>query len=292
MMRLAHRLVRSRFTLAVVAIALAAGMGVQLLAAGERDGASTTDRTQRLAQATPAPTPGSGEASPFDAKQKAAIETIIKGYLLEHPEVMLEVQTALEEKMEKLQTEKMKVALSTNASEIFRDPNAPIAGNPSGDIPVVEFFDYNCGYCKRAFSDIAKLVDEDKKVKLILRELPILSKGSEEASRVALAARKQDKYWEIHKALISHKGESNEQTALRAAAKLGLDMEKLKKDMASEEVTAEINRVRELARKMGIQGTPHFLVGDRVIAGAPGDLLEQIESHVAELRKDGGCPVC
>jgi len=290
MMRLAHQLVRSRFTLTAAVIALAAGMGAQLLAAGERDGAP--DRAPRLAQAAPAATPQSGEASPFDAKQKAAIEAIIKGYLLEHPEVMLEVQTALEEKMEKLQTEKMKVALSANASEIFRDPNAPIAGNPSGDIPVVEFFDYNCGYCKRAFSDIAKLVDDDKKIKLILRELPILSKGSEEASRVALAARKQNKYWDIHKALISHKGESNEQTALRAAEKLGLDMEKLKKDMVSNEVTAEIDQVRELARKMGIQGTPHFLVGDRVIAGAPGDLLAQIEGHVAELRKDGGCPVC
>jgi protein-disulfide isomerase len=290
MMRLAHRPVRSRFILAGAVIAFAAGMGVQLLAAGERV-TPEADRTLRLAQAAPA-TPQPAEASPFDAKQKAAIEAIITGYLLEHPEVMLEVQTALEEKMEKIQSEKMKVALSTNAADIFRDPGAPIAGNPSGDIPVVEFFDYNCGYCKRAFSDIAKLVDDDKKIKLILRELPILSKGSEEASRVALAARKQDKYWAMHKALISHKGESNEQTALRAAEKLGLDMEKLKKDMASDEVTAEIDRVRELARKMGIQGTPHFLVGDRVIAGAPGDLLAQIEGHVTELRKGGGCPVC
>jgi len=293
MMRFAHRLARSRLALAGVIVALAAGTGVQLLVAGERQDLPRAGNTVRLAQAAPAPAaPDAATAGAFDAKQKAAIEAIIKSYLLEHPEVMLEVQTALEEKMEKIQAEKMKVALSANASEIFRDPAAPVAGNPTGDIPVVEFFDYNCGYCKRAFSDVSKLVDDDKKIKLILRELPILSKGSEEASRVALAARKQGKYWEVHRALITLRGEANEQTALRTAEKLGLDMARLKADMASQEVTAEIERVRELARKMGIQGTPHFLVGDRAIAGAPGDLREQIESHVVELRKSGGCPVC
>ncbi|MGD9805892.1 MAG: DsbA family protein [Hyphomicrobiaceae bacterium] len=292
MMRFAQRLARSRLVLAAAVTALAAAAGAQLLVAGERRDAPSTSATIRLAQATPSATPDAAAASPFDAKQKAAIESIIKSYLLEHPEVMLDVQAALEEKMEKIQNEKMKVALSSNAAEIFRDPSAPIAGNPSGDVPVVEFFDYNCGYCKRAFSDVAQLVDDDKKIKLILRELPILSKGSEEASRVALAARKQGKYWPMHQALISLRGEANEQTSLRAAEKLGLDMAQLKKDMASEEVTEEINRVRELARKMGIQGTPHFLIGDRVIAGAPGNLREQIEGHVVELRKGGGCTVC
>jgi protein-disulfide isomerase len=244
----------------------------------------------QLAQAAP-PAASAAEAGAFDATQKRAIEAIIKNYLLQNPEVMLDVQTALEEKMEKLQAEKTKVALSANAADVFRDPNAPIAGNVSGDVPVVEFFDYNCGYCKRAFPDLAKLVETDPKVKLILRELPILSKGSEEASRVALAARLQGKYWEVHKALISLKGEANEQSALRVAEKLGLDMTRLKKDMNSQEVTEEITRVRELAQKMGIQGTPHFLVGDRAIPGAPTNLLDQLEQHVTALRKEG-CAVC
>lgn len=292
MMRFAHRLARSRLFLAGTIVAFASGAGIQFLAAGERPATHGAPPEMRLAQAAPTPAAAPAEPSPFDAKQKAAIEAIIKGYLLEHPEIMLDVQTALEEKMEKIQSDKMKVALSSYAAEIFRDPSAPIAGNPSGDIPVVEFFDYNCGYCRRAFSDISKLVDDDKKVKLILRELPILSKGSEEASRVALAARKQGKYWEVHKALLSHKGEVNEQSSLRIAQKLGLDIAQLKTDMASAETTAEIEKVRELARKMGIQGTPHFIVGDRAIAGAPTDLLKQIETHVGELRKSGGCPVC
>jgi protein-disulfide isomerase len=288
MMRQMRRLsgMRTAVTAAMVGVLL--GTGATWLAAG--DGSVPAGRDVRLAQASPAPAE-SQAPSPFDASQKAAIQAIIKDYLLNNPEVMLEVQTALEAKMDELQSKKLKAALESNAAEIYRHADAPVAGNPSGDIPVVEFFDYNCGYCKRAFGDIAKLVDTDPKVKLVLKELPILSKGSEEASRVALAARLQGKYWPVHRALIALKGEVNEQTALRAVEKLGLDMAKLKKDMTGDAVTGEITRVRELAQKMGIQGTPHFLVGDRAIPGAPGNLLEQIQGHVAELRKTG-CPVC
>ncbi len=270
--------------------ALALASGATWLQAGDTTGKG--DAIGRLAQAAPNAAAPSASDGQFDAAQKAAIGQIIKDYLLANPEIMLEVQTALDAKMETLQAEKLKIALQSNASEIYRS-KAPVAGNPTGDIPVVEFFDYNCGYCKRAFIDIAKLVEQDKKVKLVLKELPILSKGSEEASRVALAAGMQDKYWAMHRALIAIKGPANEASALKAAEKVpGIDMGKLKADMASESVTAEIGRVRELAQKMGIQGTPHFLVGDRAIAGAPTDLLQQMQGHVAELRKAGGCTVC
>ncbi|MCC6775028.1 MAG: DsbA family protein [Hyphomicrobiales bacterium] len=291
MTRLARRSTGTRLAFAAAVLALSAGAGAGWTSAAEPSG-STSDAVVRLAQASPGAAPSAGgTASPFDATQKAAIEAIIKDYLLANPEVMLDVQSALEAKMEQLQAEKLKTALTANARDIFRSPDAPVAGNPQGDIPVVEFFDYNCGYCKKAFGDISKLVESDTKIKLVLKELPILSKGSEEAARVALAARLQDKYWPVHRALLTIRGEVNEQSALRAVEKLGLDMTKLKSDMASEKVSAEINRVRELARTMGIQGTPHFLVGDRAIAGAPGDLLDQIRGHVAELRKTG-CPVC
>ena len=241
-------------------------------------------------QAQPGSRSGAG-ATVFSPEQKAAIEGIIKDYLVENPEVFLEVQTALEAKMEKVQADKLKSALADNAREIFKRPDAPIAGNPKGDVTVVEFFDYNCGYCKRAFNDMSKLVESDKNVKLVLKELPILSKGSEEAARIALAAKLQGKYWEAHRALLNVRGEINEQTGLKAVEKIGVDMARLKKDMDAPEVKAEIALVRDLAQKMGIQGTPHFLVGDRAIAGAPGNLLEQINGHVAELRKTG-CSVC
>ncbi len=245
----------------------------------------------QLAQAPAAtPAPASGP-SPFNEAQKAAIGAIVKEYFIKNPEAFIEIQTAVEANMEKLQAEKLKSALKDNAADIFRRANAPIAGNPNGDVTVVEFFDYNCGYCKKAYGDVAKLVEKDSKVRLVLKELPILSKGSEEASRVALAAKLQGKYWEAHRAMLNVRGELNEQTSLKAVEKLGLDMAKLKKDMDSAEVKGEIVFVRELAQKMGIQGTPHFLVGDKVIPGAPSNLLEMISGHVAELRKTG-CSVC
>lgn len=271
-----------------VASALASGS----LLAGSVAPVTAQDRTPLVvAQAAPAPTAPAPAASPFNAEQKAAIEAIIKEYFLKNPEAMLEIQTALEAKMEKIQSEKLVAALKDNAGDIYRRANSPIAGNPSGDVTVVEFFDYNCGYCKRAFSDIAKLVEKDPKVRLVMKELPILTKGSEEASRVAIAAKLQGKYWEAHRALISLKGEVNEQSALKAVEKIGLDMAKLKKDMESPEVKGEIAFVRELAQKMGIQGTPHFLVGDKPIAGAPQNLLEQMTGYVADVRKSG-CKFC
>lgn len=204
----------------------------------------------------------------------------------------MEIQNSLEAKMEKLQSEKLKVALKDNAKDIFKRASAPMAGNPNGDITVVEFFDYNCGYCKRALDDMSKLVAKDPKVKLVLMELPILSKGSEEGARIAVAAKLQGKYWEAHRALMALRGEINEQTGMRAVEKVsGIDIARLKRDLDSAEVKGEIALVRELARKMGINGTPHFLVGDRAISGAPGNLLEQISDHVADLRKTG-CSVC
>ncbi len=283
-----------RTTCAAVAVLIAGGAMVVTVApvatAADQPGADK-QRVIRLAQVTaPAGQPASAP-SPFNAEQKAAIGAIVKEYFLNNPEAFLEIQTALEAKMEKIQADKLKVALKDNAKDIFHRSNAPVAGNPNGDIPVVEFFDYNCGYCKKAYLDVAKLVEKDSKVRLVMKELPILSKGSEEASKVALAAKMQGKYWEAHRALINMRGEANEQTALKAVEKLGLDLVKLKKDMESAEVKGEIAFVRELAQKMGIQGTPHFLIGDRAIPGAPSNLLETMSGHVADLRKTG-CPVC
>ena len=249
-----------------------------------------------LVAALPAPPAALAQAPAADTRlfspeQKRAIEEIVKDYLIANPEVFLEVQQSLEAKMEQIQAERIKAAIAQNAREIYRSADAPVAGNPNGDITIVEFFDYNCGYCKRGFPELVKLIDKDPKVRIVLKELPILSKGSEEAARVALAARLQGKYWDVHRALLESKGQAHEAAALTIAEKLGLDIAKLKKDMDSPEIKAEIERVRELANKMGINGTPHFLVGDRGIAGAPEDLYEQLAKNVAELRQSG-CAVC
>ncbi|MCC7252070.1 DsbA family protein [Hyphomicrobium sp.] len=227
----------------------------------------------------------------FSPDQRRAIEGIVKDYLVQNPEIFLEVQSALEAKVAREEAERTKALVASYAKEIYRAPNAPVAGNPDGDITVVEFFDYNCGYCKRGFAEIAKLVEQDKNVRVVFKEFPILRDESEQAAHVALAARMQGKYWEVHSDLITTKGLVNEAVGLKIAEKHGLDMEKLKADMASPEVKAEIDRVKELAQKLSINGTPHFLVGDRAIGGAPENLYEVLEAHVTDLRKTG-CNYC
>ena len=193
--------------------------------------------------------------------------------------------------MDKIQAERMAVAIKENADELFRPAGSPIVGNAKGDVTVIEFFDYNCGYCKKAFTRPRQADGQGQAGRVILKEFPILSKGSEEASRVALAAKMQGKYWEFHRAMLESQGQANEASALRVAEKLGLDMARLKKDMASAEVKKEIDDTRQLATKMGIQGTPHFIVGDRIIPGAPENLAELLGKHVADVRKEG-CKVC
>jgi protein-disulfide isomerase len=227
----------------------------------------------------------------FSPDQRRAIEGIVKDYLVQNPEIFLEVQSALETKMAKEEAERTKKMVAEHAKEIYRAPNAPVAGNPNGDITVVEFFDYNCGYCKRGFSEVAKLIEQDKNVRVVFKEFPILRDESEQAARVALAARMQGKYWEVHRDLIQTKGLVNEAVALKVAEAHGLDMAKLKADMAGPEVKAEIDRVKDLANKLSINGTPHFLVGDLAIGGAPENLYDVLEGHVAELRKSG-CNYC
>jgi protein-disulfide isomerase len=228
----------------------------------------------------------------FTPEQRKQIEAIVKNYLVANPEVMMEVQQALEAKMEKIQAERMQSAMKDNAAEIFRNPAAPVAGNPKGDVTVVEFFDYNCGYCKKALVDLMAAADKDKNLKLVLKEFPILSKGSEETARVALAAKAQGKYWEFHRAMLETQGQANEASALRVAERVGLNIPKLKTDMASPDVKTHLEDVRKLAQKLGIQGTPHFLVADRPIGGAPDGLADMIVSMANDVRKSGGCKVC
>ncbi|MBK9078758.1 MAG: DsbA family protein [Hyphomicrobium sp.] len=246
--------------------------------------------TGTLAYAATIPSARADTAT-FSDDQKKAIGDIIKDYLLKNPEILVDVQGALEAKLEKEQSEKLSKFMSENAKDIYRNPQSPVAGDPSGDITVVEFFDYNCGYCKRGLPEVQKLLESDKKVRFVFKEFPILSKGSEEAARGALAAKRQSKYWEYHQALLSAKGQANEAAAIKAAEGLGLDMAKFKADMASDEVKAEIESVKDLAKKMGINGTPHFLVGDKSIPGAPEDLHDQLETLVTGFRKTG-CSYC
>lgn len=270
---------------AVAALSLIAGYkmsGSDTATATDTNAAKTSDKTSSSKTAA---------TSSFSAAQKKDIETVVRDYLLANPELMLEIQTALDTRLQAQADNRAKKAIADNAKDLFKRADSPAAGKADGDITVVEFFDYNCGFCKRGLDDIVKLIDGDKNVRVVFKELPILSKASEEAARVALAAKLQGKYWDVHRALLAHRGQADKASALDIAEKLGLDKAKLEADMTSEAVTKEIELVRNLASKMNINGTPHFLVGDHSIAGAPDDLLEQLKTKIAEFRKKG-CSVC
>jgi protein-disulfide isomerase len=272
-------------------LALPAFLLVVALLARPAVGGGAADDADASAGCGPSQLAQAGRDDAFTAEQKKAIEMIIKDYLLANPDVLLDAQQALDARMEKVQAERARAALKENAGQLFRSASTPVVGNSDGDVTIVEFFDYNCPYCKRAMSELTKLIQKDSKLRVVMKEFPILNKGSEEAARLALAARNQGKYWELHRALLEAPGQANEASALRLAEKLGLDMARLKKDSASAEVRTEIEEARALAEKMGIRGTPYFLVGDRAVPGAPENLLELLTGHVQELRTSG-CPVC
>jgi len=276
----------SRSTVRTAAVAISA-IGVALVLPHAVGGIETLVSSRAHAE-TIAPTAG---GSTFSDEQKKALGEIIKDYLIKNPEIMVDVQTALDEKMQKDQDAKLKSFMAENSKSIFRSPGSSVAGDVNGDITVVEFFDYNCGYCKRGLPEVQKLLQNDKKVRFVFKELPILSKGSEEAARIALAVKRQGKYWEFHQAMLGAKGHADEASALKIAASLGLDMAKIKADMAGDDVKNELRDDVLLAKKMGINGTPHFLVGDKSIPGAPDDLHDQLEALVSGFRKDG-CPIC
>jgi protein-disulfide isomerase len=269
-------------------MALAALGGSMALLFAFAIGASDSFVARPAHAETVAPTAG---GSAFTDEQKKALGDIIKDYLVKNPEIMIDVQNALDEKSQKEQEAKLTSFMTENGKAIFRSPGSSVAGDPNGDITVVEFFDYNCGYCKRGLPEVQKLLQDDKKVRFVFKELPILSKGSEEAARVALAVKRQGKYWEFHQAMLGSKGHADAASALKIAQSLGLDMDKVKADMEGDDVKNELKDDLLLARKLGINGTPHFLVGAKSIPGAPDDLHDQLEKMVSEYRKDG-CSMC
>jgi protein-disulfide isomerase len=157
---------------------------------------------------------------------------------------------------------------------LFNSPRQVVLGNPNGDVTFVEFFDYNCAYCKRAMADMLELIRTDPKLKVVLKEFPVLGKGSVEAAEVSTAVRMQDKtgkkYLEFHQKLMMSRGQVDRARALAVAKEVGIDMARLEKDLASEEVRASIEESLKLAEALGLNGTPSYVVGPNVVIGAVG----------------------
>jgi len=204
----------------------------------------------------------------FNAEQKQAIEQIVRSYLVENPEVMLEVLTAMDAQQKKAEEQRQSQTISELSQELYNDPASYVAGNPAGDVTIVEFFDYKCGYCKRARADLMQVVEDDGNIRLVLKEFPILGQESVQASEAAIAAVKQDHYLAFHTALLQAKGALDEAKIMRLAEESGLDLDRLRKDRASPDVAAVIDRSYQLAAQLGVDGTPAFIIGDKLVPGA------------------------
>ncbi|SDH46097.1 DsbA family protein [Roseospirillum parvum] len=229
------------------------------------------------------------DAPPFSGPEKAAIEEIVRDYLLANPEILLEMSQALEARQEQARQEAAQAAIQGNRAALFDDPATPELGNPDGDVAVVEFFDYRCGYCKRVFQPVLDAVRDDGKVRLLVKELPILGPQSVLAATAALAAREQDGYAAMHAALMTHRGGYDEATIGKLAGEAGLDAERLLADMADPQVQARIETAlaanRALAGALGVSGTPAFVVGDTFVPGAISQ--ETLVELIRQARTDG-----
>jgi protein-disulfide isomerase len=223
--------------------------------------------------AMPAATPA--RAQSFTADQRGEIERIVKEYLLSHPELLQEVMSELEKRQAVAEAEKHRAAVKQYSEAIFSSPRQVTLGNAQGDVTIVEFFDYNCGYCKRAMSDMLELMKNDAKLKFVLKEFPVLGEGSMQAAQVAAAVRMQDKsggkkYLEFHQKLLTGRGQADKARALAAAKEAGFDVARIEKDIAGEEVKATLEESFKLAEALGLNGTPSYVVGNDVVVGAVG----------------------
>jgi len=215
-----------------------------------------------------------------DRVRELVLETI-----RENPEIVLEAVAILEQRQAEAQADAQAEVLSSQRLLLERDPNAPVLGNPEGDVTVVEFFDYNCPYCRRVKPEVRAMIEADPNIRLVYREWPILGDGSVFAAKAALAAREQGKYEEFHWAMMGLKGRANEASVLRVAEEIGLDLEALRRDMEAPGVQEHIDTSMRLTQALGFNGTPSFVIGDNLVAG----FVEraELEKLVAEARGEG-----
>ena len=224
---------------------------------------------------------------PFSASSQDLTEDDVKRLaleaILENPSIIMEAVALLEQQREAQQQQIVSELLSNNRALLENDQNAPVLGNPDGDVVLIEFFDYNCPYCKRSANDVNALIADDPNLKVVFREWPVLGEGSVFAARAALAARAQGKYDDMHWALMEQRGRVDEANVLAIARSLGLDMEQLLADMRGPVVAAHIQVSMDLAQMVGFTGTPSFIIGDALVPGAvPRD---QLESYIVAARE-------
>ena len=225
-------------------------------------------------------------AAQVAGKDRAAIEDIVRQYILENPEIIAEALERLQERERLAQENAQRLALQQSTAQLYQNPMTPEHGNPNGDAVVVEFFDYQCGYCKKVFPTFMKVMKSDKKLRVIWKELPILGPVSRFAARAAMASAQQGKYFDYHVALMRLRGRLTEKRIMETAKKVGLDMNRLIQDMGSPKIERYLDETLQLAEALGISGTPAFLIGNQLVPGAIS--ADQMRQIIAQTRKPKG----
>lgn len=234
----------------------------------------------------------------FSDAQRAAIEAIIQAYLAEHPdfirdfllenpEVIQDAVVELERRRAEEEAARQAEVLAEQSDVLLYSPRQVVLGNPDGDVTLVEFFDYNCTYCRQSLSDIVQLIADDPDLRLVLKEFPVLGEGSVQAAQVAAVVNMiaPEQYWSFHQLLLGSGVAASTETALAAAEQIGLDPQQIEDNLGDEEVVATIEESYSLADALGINGTPTFVLANEVIVGAVG--YDSLRAKIEAVRACG-----
>lgn len=276
----------SRVTLALVALVgiLAGALGYSVLdkPAPQTDAVAVRAIVDEALAARDAAQPPQAVA----AIDPAELNPLIEDYLMSDPKILQRMSVALDSTLQSEQRQQATTAIAAMRDKIFNDPDQVVLGNPDGDVTLVEFFDYNCGYCRSALPDLATLLAEDSNLRVVLKEFPILSNESIDAARIAVLVGKADvDYWAFHEALFSSRGQVDKGVALTAASELGLSPVNLEMQMGEPRVSQAIQTSYEIAKALNITGTPTYIIGNEIIPGAIG--IDELRSRIANMRECG-----
>ena len=220
---------------------------------------------------------GTASAEPFDAAKRGEIEAIVKNYLLSNPEIVRDAFMELDRRQKATENQARVAVIEKNNDLLLNSTRQAVLGNPNGDVTMVEFFDFNCPYCKRAMADMDRLIKDDPNLRVVLKEWPVLGQGSVEAHQIAIALNiiAPQSYYEFHEILLGGKGKANAASAFAAAEKVGVDRKALDEALKDPEIRATIEEVYMLADSLGMSGTPSYVIGQEVVFGAAGyDVLK------------------
>lgn len=263
------------------ATGLGLGLAVSQVFAAEKDAVAKAAEAE--VSVAPAAAPAAVASTATANLTTADIQKIVKDYIMENPTVIMD---SVDQYQQKSMRDKAAEGIKNNTDSLFKDDKAPFLGNKDGDITIVEFFDFNCGYCKKVLPELQEVVKSDPNLKVVFRDYPILSDSSKTASKWALAAHKQDKYFPFHAALMDHKGPITDDVLVKVAGDVGLDIAKAKTDIGGTEILIQLEKNNQLATQVGVRGTPAFVIGDELFPGAlPADELKKLIAIARSAKK-------